>query len=72
VRTRTAAALVWTRALVELMCTRPKDERCGEADANEKDKMSLSFLFFKGSFLFFYYFLEKPCMLNKPVGRSAA
>jgi hypothetical protein len=42
--------------LAELVRTRPKDGRCGGADANEKDKMSFSFLF--------YYFSYRP------VGRS--
>jgi hypothetical protein len=55
VRMRTAAALVWMRALAELVHTRPKGEQCGGADANGEDKISLSFL-------------EKPCMPMRGAG----
>jgi hypothetical protein len=52
--------------LAELVRTRPKDGRCGGANANGEDKMSFSFLFI--------IFLKKPCMpmtgACSPVGRS--
>jgi hypothetical protein len=38
-RMRMAAALVWTWALAELVCTRPKGGLCGGTDVNREDKM---------------------------------
>jgi hypothetical protein len=43
---QTAATLVRTPTLAELVHTRPMVGRCDGADANGEDKMSLSFLFF--------------------------
>jgi hypothetical protein len=62
VRMRMAAALVQTWALAELVRTRLKRGWCGGADANRKNKMSLSFLFF------LFYFLEKPCIPMRGAG----
>jgi hypothetical protein len=65
---RTVATLVRTRALAEFVRTRPKGGQCDGADANGEDKMSLSFLFY-------IFFLEKPCMPTRGtclLGWSAA
>jgi hypothetical protein len=45
VRMQTAAALVQTWVLAELVRMQPKGGRCDGANANEKDKISLLFLF---------------------------
>jgi hypothetical protein len=58
VRMRTVAALVRTWALAELVRMRPKDKRCGGADANGEDKMSLSS----------FFFLKKLCMTIRGAG----
>jgi hypothetical protein len=65
VHMQTAAALVRTPALAELVCTRPKAGRCDGADANGKDKMSLSFIF---------YFFGETVYVDEgsmPMGQSA-
>ena len=68
---RKAAALVWTQALAELAHTRPRGGRCGGADANGKDKMSLSFLFyyFFGETLYAYWGNRPAC---RPVRSPAS